>query len=191
MSEDRRVRKTKKAIQDAFCEMIKEKNLNEIPIKELCAKADINKSTFYLHYHDIYDLADKMQEILIQDVCAIIDEYPYSETVSKAPEMWIKIARAHFKESNDLGIIMRRPGMMPLIRKFECAVIEHIMDKFVEAGILRDSEAYFEHHLYTTFVINGYLGILREFEVPDIEDAMVKVSERLSTGFDVSVRAIG
>lgn len=53
MAEDRRVRKTKKAIQDVFCEMIKEKKLNEITVKELCARADINKSTFYLHYRDI------------------------------------------------------------------------------------------------------------------------------------------
>ena len=49
MAEDRRVRKTKKAIQDVFCELTKEKKLNEITIKELCARADINKSTFYLH----------------------------------------------------------------------------------------------------------------------------------------------
>lgn len=70
MAEDRRVRKTKKAIQDVFCELTKEKKLNEITIKELCAKADINKSTFYLHYRDIYDLAASIQGMLIQDVCA-------------------------------------------------------------------------------------------------------------------------
>ena len=65
MAEDRRVRKTKKAIQDVFCEMTKEKKLNEITVKELCARADINKSTFYLHYRDVFDLADSIQNILI------------------------------------------------------------------------------------------------------------------------------
>jgi len=187
MPEDRRVRKTKKAIQDVFCEMTKERNLNEITVKELCTKADINKSTFYLHYHDIYDLANQIQDILIRDVCAIIDEYPYEETITKAPEMWIKIARAHFKDSNDLGSIMRQTGMMPLIRKFEGAVIEHIMDKFVSAGMERNSESYFQHHLYVTFVINGYLGVLREFDVSDMETAMVEVSKRLGTGFNIVI----
>ena len=61
MAEDRRVRKTKKAICDVFCELTKDKKLNEITIKELCAKADINKSTFYLHYRDIYDLAEMIE----------------------------------------------------------------------------------------------------------------------------------
>jgi AcrR family transcriptional regulator len=182
---DRRVRKTKKAIQDVFCELMKEKSLNEITVKELCALADINKSTFYLHYHDIYDLANKIQESLVADICGIIDEYSYDEVITKAPEMWIKIAKAHFKDSNDLGVLMRSQGMMPFMRQFECAIIEHIMDKFVAAGLERNSETYYQHHLYVTFVINGYMGVLREFDVSDMENAMVEVSKRISTGFDV------
>ena len=185
MAEDRRVRKTKKAIQDVFCEMTKEKKLNEIAVKELCARADINKSTFYLHYRDVYDLADSIQSILIKDVCAIIDEYSCNETISKAPEIWTRIAEAHFKDSKDLGVLMRSPGMSSMVQEFERAVIDTIMNKYVMAGIQKDSEEYFRHHLYVTFVINGYLGVLREFEVSEMESAMLEVSKRIGTGFVV------
>lgn len=187
MAEDRRVRKTKKAIQDVFCEMTKDKKLNEITVKELCARADINKSTFYLHYRDVYDLADSIQSILIKDVCAIIDEYSYDETISKAPEIWRRIAEAHFKDSKDLGALMRRPGMSSLVREFERAVIDTIMNKYVTAGMKMDSEEYFHHHLYVTFIINGYLGVLREFEVSEMESAMIEVSKRIGTGFVVEI----
>ena len=180
MAEDRRVRKTKKAIQDVFCEMVEGKKLNEITVKELCARADINKSTFYLHYRDIYDLANSIQSILIRDVCAIIDEYPYNEIISKAPEMWSRIAQAHFKDSKDLGALMRKPGMSSL-------VIDTIMNKFVAAGMKVNSDAYFHHHLYVTFVINGYVGVLREFDVLEMEAAMLELSKRISTGFIVEI----
>lgn len=183
MAEDRRVRKTKKAIQDVFCELTKEKKLNEITIKELCALADINKSTFYLHYRDIYDLADSIQSILIHDVCAIIDEYAYDETITKAPEMWKRIAEAHFKDSNSLGMLMRRPGMQALVREFERAVIDTIMHKYEAAGVEKDSAEHFQHHLNCTFIINGYAGVLREFDVSEMEAAMLEVSKRLGTGF--------
>ncbi len=187
MAEDRRVRKTKKAIQDVFCELTKEKKLNEITIKELCAKADINKSTFYLHYRDIYDLAASIQGMLIQDVCAIIDEYPYNETITRAPEIWKRVADAHFKNSNDLGVLMRRQGMQSMVQEFERAVIDLIMKKFVDAGLKEDSEDYFQHHLNTTFIINGYVGVLREFDVSEMEAAMMEVSKRISTGFMVEL----
>lgn len=185
MAEDRRVRKTKKALQDVFCEMIKEKTLNEITIKELCARADINKSTFYLHYSDIYDLADSVQNLLIQGVCAIIDEYDYTETVQKAPEMWKRIADTHFKDSKSLGSLLKRNGMISVVHNFEQAVIDTIMKKYVEAGIRPGSESYFRHHLNVAFIINGYIGILREFDVAETEDAMIEISRRLSTGFNI------
>ena len=168
--------------------MTKEKKLNEITVKELCARADINKSTFYLHYRDVFDLADSIQNILIEDVCAIINEYPYNEMINKAPEIWTRIAKAHFKDFKDLGAVMRRPGMLSLVQEFERAVIDTIMDKFVDAGMKRGSEEYFHHHLYVTFIINGYMGVLREFEVSEMESAMVEVSKRISTGFIVEIK---
>lgn len=190
MAEDRRVRKTKKAILNVFCELTETRKLNEITIKELCARADINKSTFYLHYRDIYDLADSLQNELIRDVCAIIEEYPYNETITKAPEMWSRIAEAHFKRPNDLGMLIRRPGMVSMARELEKAVIDAIMSKFVAAGIKQQSDEFFRHHLYVTFVINGYVGVLREFDVSEMEAAMVELSQRLGTGFILPMDAM-
>lgn len=187
MAEDRRVRKTKKAIQDVFCEMTKEKRLNEITVKELCAKADINKSTFYLHYRDIYDLAKSIQNILIEDVCAVIDEYAYDEIIKRIPEVWERIAKAHFKHANDLGVIIGRRGMAAMVQELEKAIIETIMNKFVAAGMKENSEVYFHHHLYVTFIINGYIGVLREFDVTEMETAMLEVSKRIGEGFVVEI----
>lgn len=187
MAEDRRVRKTKKAIYDVFCEMIKDMKLNEITIKELCAKADINKSTFYLHYRDIYDLADSIQNTFVEDVCSIIEEYSYDIIIAKAPEIWKRVAKKYFKDSNDVGMLMQRPGMSVMAQRLERSVIDAIMNKFVAAGMKKDSKDYFHHHLYVTFIINGYIGVLKEFNVTEMQDAMDEVSKRISTGFVVEI----
>ena len=187
MAEDRRVRKTKKAIHDVFCELAKEQKLNEITIKELCAKADINKSTFYLHYRDIYDLANSIQTTFVEDVCAIINEYSYDIIIEKAPEIWKRVADQYFKDSNDLGMLMQRPGMAVMAQELERCAIDTIMNKFVDAGMKKDSKDYFHHHLYVTFIINGYIGVLKEFNVSDMEEAMNEVSKRISTGFVVEI----
>lgn len=52
---DRRVKKTHNAIYSAMFQLSCEKDFRKITVKELCDKADINKSTFYLHFHDITD----------------------------------------------------------------------------------------------------------------------------------------
>ena len=50
--EDLRVRKTKKALADAFLALLSEKPFEEITINELCDKADVRRATFYKHYTD-------------------------------------------------------------------------------------------------------------------------------------------
>ena len=57
---DLRVQKTLKNIQSSFFELLEEKPLKKITIKELSEVSKINKGTFYLHYRDIYDLYESV-----------------------------------------------------------------------------------------------------------------------------------
>lgn len=65
---DARIKKTQKSIHDAFVELRKEKPIEKITIKELCKMAQINKSTFYLHYDDIYSLSDSIEKEFVERI---------------------------------------------------------------------------------------------------------------------------
>ncbi len=56
VKEDRRTVYSKKMIRESLYELMKEKPLNKISVTEICQKADVNRSTFYSYYTDIYDL---------------------------------------------------------------------------------------------------------------------------------------
>jgi len=62
---DRRVKKTKKAIRDAFFVLAKTNDINKIKVSEISQIADINRKTFYLHYVDIYSLLEEIEEEFI------------------------------------------------------------------------------------------------------------------------------
>lgn len=57
---DLRVQKTRESIRDAFLALVRENGFNGVTVHELCVRARINRSTFYLHYTDKYDLLDKI-----------------------------------------------------------------------------------------------------------------------------------
>lgn len=44
---DRRVARTKKAIKNAFAELMSEKEISEITVKDIAETADVNRKTFY------------------------------------------------------------------------------------------------------------------------------------------------
>lgn len=83
---DRRVRKTKARLTEVLLTLMKEKEVKDISVKELSDLADINRGTFYLHYRDVYDMLDSVEdelfcqfsEILNRDFTAIQEDSLYS-----------------------------------------------------------------------------------------------------------------
>ncbi|MFR9208180.1 MAG: TetR/AcrR family transcriptional regulator [Lachnospiraceae bacterium] len=59
---DHRTRVTKMLIRKAFTDLLKQKPIQSISIKELCESAGINRGTFYSHYSDIYDLLKQIED---------------------------------------------------------------------------------------------------------------------------------
>ena len=69
---DHRTRVTKALIRKAFTTILRNKPIQSISIKELCEIAEINRSTFYLHYTDIYDLLNQIEEEMFEGLKAAL-----------------------------------------------------------------------------------------------------------------------
>ena len=67
-------RRTFEKVEKAFLELIQTKELNEICVTDLVKKAEINRSTFYANFLDIYDLADKVKEKMFFDYLDLFPE---------------------------------------------------------------------------------------------------------------------
>lgn len=61
-SEDRRIRKTKKALRAALVRLLSKESIAEITIKELTDEADVHRGTFYHHYRDAFDLKEQVED---------------------------------------------------------------------------------------------------------------------------------
>ncbi len=59
---DRRIRKTREAILEAFVGLVAEKEFEHITMNEIAERANVNRGTVYLHYTDKFDLLDKCIE---------------------------------------------------------------------------------------------------------------------------------
>ena len=74
---DLRIVKTKKAIINAFLARRAKRPLEKITVKELCEMAMVNKSTFYSHYGDIYELSDTLENEVVLSVIQSMDHSEY------------------------------------------------------------------------------------------------------------------
>ena len=69
-SEDLRVRRTRALLQKAFIELTIEKGFTDVTVRDITERAMVNRSTFYHHFVDKYDLLSQY----IEDAIALIYE---------------------------------------------------------------------------------------------------------------------
>lgn len=96
MSHDRRVRKTQTAIKDALITLLEKKRFEEITIQEISDLADVNRSTFYTHFIDKYDLLDKMENEKIDEIRSFLE--------SSKNDDELKISESQLRETMDFVI---------------------------------------------------------------------------------------
>lgn len=65
---DIRVRRTKKLLRKGVAELGKTKSVHKITVKELTDLVEINRGTFYLHYKDVYDLVESIEDELYEEL---------------------------------------------------------------------------------------------------------------------------
>jgi AcrR family transcriptional regulator len=62
--EDPRVQRTRKLLQQAFMELTVEKGFEALTVRDITQRAMMNRSTFYRHYLDKYDLLEQYMDEL-------------------------------------------------------------------------------------------------------------------------------
>ncbi len=71
---DRRTKLTKTLLSNALIEMLKEQDIHKISIRELCDRADVNRSTFYKYYGSQYDLLDDIENRFAEKIIETLRE---------------------------------------------------------------------------------------------------------------------
>ena len=65
---DRRVRRSRRAIQEAFIPLVLEKGFGAVTVEAIIQRADVSRATFYAHFSDIDQLLRSAVTDLIQDL---------------------------------------------------------------------------------------------------------------------------
>lgn len=65
---DRRVRRTRAALQRTLIELVEVRDLSQISVADVAEQAGVSRSTFYDHYRDVHDLAEAACTTMIDDL---------------------------------------------------------------------------------------------------------------------------
>lgn len=183
---DRRAIRTRKMIRQALSELIEEKGYNNISITDITAKADINRGTFYLHYVDKYDLLEKIEDEVIQELQDSIDKVnnidavsndfvSNTDSVDKPMPFMIKVFE-YIKENCAFMRAILGPKGDP---KFHMKIKELIESNLFEKKLIkafRKENMLVPAEYFISYVLSAHLGVIQQW----IESGMEKSPEDMA-----------
>lgn len=92
---NKRRKNSQEKIIKVFLNLIQSKEIHEISVSDICKQAEINRSTFYANYIDIYDLVDKIKDRIMEE---FIDIYKEEKTAKSHSYDFLKLFK-HIKEN--------------------------------------------------------------------------------------------
>ena len=161
---DLRVKRTLKSIKEAFYQLRKKKPIEKISVKELSETAMINKATFYLHYDDVYDLSDRLENELISDVIDSVRKYDLRKGKTEFRLFAENLSRELVAHSNEIEILFSGDDNNDFINHLEDKIKEYIFTTF--PNIPNNNEI---NIILTLFIQGSYRAHIRNTTIdPEI-----------------------
>ena len=174
--------RTALCMDEALISLLKEKDLEYITVKEICQRAGVNRSTFYLHYETIADLVSEAVEMVNQRFSAyFVETQDISGEIGRADLPDLVLIRREYlypylrfvSEHKDLyRAAFRNPSQMQADLKYS-QLKEHILEPILRRfGVPEPCWKY-----CIAYYIEGVAAVLREWLAADCHDPIEMIAD--------------
>ena len=152
---DRRVRRTKALLLQGLIQLMREKDVKDISVKELSDLVDINRGTFYLHYSDIYDMLARLEDELFLEFHGILDRTLNPDASVLSPGATIREIFVFLERHRDLAQVMMGPhGDLAFVNRLKCLVKDRICSILIAKQVIND------YPYIESFIVSGCIGVI-------------------------------
>lgn len=172
---------TARLMDEALIALLEEKDFEYITVKEICEKAGVNRSTFYLHYETLDDLVREAMEMVNERFVSYFPQEPdilTGEISDRSLEGLVFITGEYLKpylqftrdNKNIYRATLRNPSGMRVEAQYKNLrdhIIEPILERFEIPSALRK--------YFVAFYIEGLAAIIKEWLNCDCQDSVETV----------------
>lgn len=157
---DRRIKRTKKALREALTTLMMKKNFKDITIKELTDLADVNRGTFYLHYLDIYDLLEKIEQEMFEQFRSVIDKYSIEELTQNPYPLFIEIYQFISNNSDMCIVLLSENGDIAFLEKLKNIVRHKGLKDWMYIRKDTKEADHTNYEYFYAFIVSGCIGLI-------------------------------
>ena len=166
---DQRVRHTRNLLKNALVQLMQEQHISKISVRALCDVAGINRSTFYMHYNDQYDMLNKIE----QEVLDNLNEYLEKQDLNYSNPISVQVLTSildYFKENVELFRALLSENCDNAFQK-DILELAQVISSQISQSLDTKTRDYIK-----TFCLTGAISMLHKW----LEAGMDESSEQMS-----------
>lgn len=166
--QNQRIRLTKTMLKDALLCLLEEKNIDKITIQAICARAQINRTTFYKYYGSQYDLLEDIEN----DFFAELEKYLLSNENVELNAMLHIMEFLQVNQTNFRHMLKSCSSQDFAERLFSLPFIRTSLDHTI-LNLFPDSQKDYVHR----FIFNGSYAIIRKWIDQGCQESPAEIAE--------------
>lgn len=160
---------TRANLRAAFWELYAQRPIEKISVREITERAGYNRATFYLYYHDVYELLDEIEDQLLDGLSSLVNDrlmrgerLDFSQHMGTILQM-AQRCRGYFE------VLVGERGDPTFVRRFK-EVLAPLLERFVlPADGLAPQEARVLLEFYLSGIVAAVSTWLSEDEPMSID----------------------
>lgn len=171
---DRRVRKTRQQLRRCLSILLKEKKIQDISVRELTEMADLNRGTFYLHYKDVFDLLEKIELELLEELNMALAKHQKDELREKPSRLFIDVFQCVQNNADMVQILLGENGDLNFSNRVRSVVREKCLEDWMATFHDKKSTLF---DAYYSFIVSGCIGLVMYWLQNDLRESPQEMAE--------------
>lgn len=177
-----RVMFTKNALLHAFFTLLEEKSLQNITVTDICKEADINRSTFYVHYKDVRSLIEEIEDSIIDNMNGYVTNALDSNDPMQTLLIVLRTMKSNSKMIDIFHKLFSEHGDPMFMARVNATIHDIFRKLWADSKYLGNNT---EQEAIYSFIVGGNVALIVNWlkNESDLEpEQIVSLIETLSTG---------
>ncbi|HNZ65289.1 MAG TPA: TetR-like C-terminal domain-containing protein [Smithella sp.] len=176
--------RSRKLIKQAYVELIKEKDIDKITIKDVVTKADINRGTFYAHYNSINAVSEQIGSEIVSALFEFLDEFKDSRMIENPLPFLRKISRFLEEDLEFYRILINSQSSIIFLNKLKRLFVNKIRSDEKKMSAIKNKDQFI---ICVDLFASGFVGLYQDwfnYKIKmSLDELAVNFSEIIKNGF--------
>ena len=176
---DRRIVRTKKAIKNAFAELLTEKDINDITVSDIAEYADVNRKTFYNYYAGVFEVVDEIENDIIKRFDKMLAEADIETNIKNPYTVFEKLTALINTDMDFFGFLLSMNGNVSLVTK----IVDMLKEKSISVMESRTSIEKWQLETVLDYAISGMFSVYQQWFNSDRRQSIEEISALIGAMF--------